>query len=288
MSPARVEEAIWAKEALLGRPLTMGQTDAVIGLCTSGRGVEVVIGVAGAGKTTMLDVARAGFEAAGYRVIGTATSGQAARTLGREAHLSESRTVASLLWRLDHERVTLDERTVLIVDEAAMTDDPALLRLLTAAETAGAKTILVGDHRQLGAIGPSGAIEGLAQRFPDAVHVLRENVRQADRDERSVLAHLRAGDVSRAVDWYVAHDRVRIGGTRSDGPGADGRRLVRRRAGGRAIGHVRLAAGQRRRAEPTGPRALDRRRSRLRTGDRGARRSPLRRRRLHRHARAGT
>ena len=236
----------------------------------------------------MLDVARAGFEAAGYRVIGTATSGQAARTLGSEAHLSESRTVASLLWRLDHQRVTLDDRTVLIVDEAAMTDDPALLRLLTAAGTAGAKTILVGDHRQLGAIGPSGAIEGLAQRFPDAVHVLRQNVRQLDRDERSVLAHLRAGDVSRAVDWYVAHDRVRTGGTRSEVLGQmvdDWYADVQ--AGGRSDMYA-LASGQRRRAEPAVPGALDRRRSRLWTGDRGARRSPLRRRRLHRHAGAGT
>jgi conjugative relaxase-like TrwC/TraI family protein len=210
------ERAIWAKEAALGRPLTVGQTDAAIGLCMSGRGVEVVLGVAGAGKTTMLDVVRATFETAGYRVVGTSTSGQAARTLGREAHLAESRTVASLLWRLDHQRLAVDDHTVLIVDEAAMTDDPALLRLLAAAETAGAKTILVGDHRQLGAVGPAGALEGLARRFPGAVHVLRENVRQVDRDERTVLAHLRAGDTGRAVDWYLDQGRVHIGPTRSD------------------------------------------------------------------------
>jgi hypothetical protein len=211
-----VEQAIWAKETSLGRPLTVGQADAVIGLCTSGRGVEVVLGVAGAGKTTMLDVVRAAFETSGYRVLGTATSGQAARTLGQQAHLTESRTVASLLWRLDHERLTVDKNSVLIVDEAAMTDDPAVLRLLALAETASAKTILVGDHRQLGAIGPSGALEGLARRLPDAVHVMRDNVRQVDLEERSALTHLRAGDVARAVDWYVAHDRVRIGRTRSE------------------------------------------------------------------------
>ena len=211
-----VERAIRAKETLLRRPLTAGQADAVIGLCTSGRSVEVVLGVAGAGKTTMLDVVRAAFEASDYQVMGTATSGQAARTLGREAHLDQSRTVASLLWRLDHGRLEVGDRTVLVIDEAAMTDDKAVLRLLTLAETAGAKSILVGDHRQLGAIGPSGALEGLVQRFPDAVHVMRENVRQADPEERTVLAHLRAGDVGRAVDWYVRNDRVRTVHRRSD------------------------------------------------------------------------
>ena len=122
-----------------------------------------MVGVAGAGKTTMLDVVRAAFEAAGYRVLGTATSGQAARTLGREAGI-ETRTVASLLWRLDHDRLHLDARTVVIVDEVAMTDDPAVLRLLTEAAPARAKVVLVGDHRQLGAVGPGGVWKALAER----------------------------------------------------------------------------------------------------------------------------
>ena len=54
----------------------------ITAVATSGRGVELVLGVAGAGKTTALDAVRQAFETAGYRVIGTSTSGQAARTLG--------------------------------------------------------------------------------------------------------------------------------------------------------------------------------------------------------------
>jgi conjugative relaxase-like TrwC/TraI family protein len=211
-----VEQAIWAKATSLGRvSLTVGQTNAAIALATSGRGGELVLGVAGAGKTTMLDVVRAAFQDGGYRVLGTSTSGQATRTLGEEAHV-DARTVASLLWRLDHDRLHLDARTVVIVDEAAMTDDPALLRLLVAADTAGAKTVLVGDHRQLGAVGPAGAFEGLVRRQPDVVHVLRENVRQHDVEERHILAHLRAGDVGAAVDWYADHDRLHVAPTRSE------------------------------------------------------------------------
>jgi thymidylate kinase len=81
------------------------------------------VGVAGAGKTTLLQVVSAAYEAAGCLVVGTATSGQAARTLGREADMGESRTLASLLWRLDHNRLTLDDRTVVILDEVGMTED---------------------------------------------------------------------------------------------------------------------------------------------------------------------
>ena len=45
-------------------------------------------------------------------------------------------------------------------------------------------------------------------RHPDAVHALSENRRQLDADEREVLAELRAGEVDRAVDWYVREQRV--------------------------------------------------------------------------------
>jgi hypothetical protein len=126
-----------AERALGGRALTMGQGDAVIAMCTSGRGLDLVVGVAGSGKTTTLDVARAAFEAAGYEVLGTSTSGQAARTLGRQAGISQSRTLASLLWRLDHGGLRLSKRSVVILDEAAMTDDVDLLALLVAPRKPG-------------------------------------------------------------------------------------------------------------------------------------------------------
>ena len=41
-----------------------------------------------------------------------------------------------------------------------MTDDAALLKLLSAASAARAKVVMVGDHRQLGAVGPGGGLSG--------------------------------------------------------------------------------------------------------------------------------
>ena len=100
----------------------------------------------------------------GYRVLGTSISGQAARTLGTEAGIEESRTIASLLWRLDHGQLYFDDRTVVICDEAGMTDDPAMLRLLAATEAASSKLVIIGDHRQIGAVGPGGSLEALVSR----------------------------------------------------------------------------------------------------------------------------
>jgi conjugative relaxase-like TrwC/TraI family protein len=208
--PARViDRSLDAKQVTLGQPLTAGQMTAARAVATSGRGLDLVVGVAGSGKTTVLEGVRATFEAAGYTVLGTATSGQAARTLAEAAGI-QSHTLASLRWRLAHGQITLDARTVVVLDEAGMTDDRDLLAVLAAAAAAGAKVVAVGDHRQLGAVGPGGGLEGLVARHHPAVHTLRQNIRQHDPAERAALEHLRAGNVKTAVDWYVRHGRVHV------------------------------------------------------------------------------
>lgn len=213
VDPGSARTAVAAKEAALGRPLTEGQRHAVEAVTTSGRGLDLVVGVAGSGKTTALEVARAAFEADGYQVLGTAISGQAARALHNEAGV-DSRTIASLVWRLEHGTLRLDGRTVLLVDEAGMADDKAMLKLLAAVDIAGAKAIVIGDHHQLGAVGPGGGLEALANRHDSDVHVLDKNVRQQLPGERRALEHLRAGKVAEAVAWYRQHDRLVTAPTR--------------------------------------------------------------------------
>jgi ATP-dependent exoDNAse (exonuclease V) alpha subunit len=172
-------DAVTRFEERLGVPLTATQQEVAIGLMVSGRRFDLVMGVAGSGKTTTLAAVREGFESAGYTVLGTAASGQAARNLGEGAGI-ESRTVASLSWRLAHKTLELSDRHVLILDEGAMTSDVDLTRLLTAVERSGAKLIIVGDDRQLGAIGPGGALTALAERHPEQLWALTDNLRQND------------------------------------------------------------------------------------------------------------
>ncbi len=214
--PQLVYAALHETEEALGHPLSEAQTRAVWGICGGASQLSLVLGVAGSGKTTTLSAVRAAYEAAGFEVLGTATSGQAARTLHNAAGVEHSRTLASLLWRLDHQQLSLSQRHVVILDEAGMTEDPRLLRLLLACENARAKVVLVGDDRQLGPVGPGGALGALMQRHPYAVHVLSDNVRQSDEMERAALAQLRAGDVGEAVSWYVEQGRVRTAPSRDE------------------------------------------------------------------------
>src|SRR5207248_10083293 len=107
---AHVERAIGSAAVRMGRWLTPGQEAAVRGICSDRHRVSLVLGVAGSGKTTAIRCVAEAYAAAGYQVVGTATSGQAARTLGREADIPESRTLAPLLWRLDPHTLALTRR----------------------------------------------------------------------------------------------------------------------------------------------------------------------------------
>lgn len=200
------------EEAAIDPRLTPGQRAALIGVTSSEHRMDLIVGVAGAGKTTVLSAVREAYEADGWQVIGTATSGQAARNLGIEAGMPAG-TIRSMLWKVDHGRLRLDERTVLVLDEAGMVDDRDWLQLLRHAERAGCRLVAVGDHRQLGAVGPGGSFEALQARHPDAVHVLSDNVRQKDLEEREALEQLRAGRVAAAVSWYAGRDRLQVAPT---------------------------------------------------------------------------
>jgi hypothetical protein len=200
-------EAVRRLELDRGTRLTERQAEVAQGLLSSGHALDAVVGVAGSGKTTMLAAVRQGFEAAGFQVLGAATSGQAAQALDEGAGIS-SRAVASLAWRLEHGRQALTPRHVLILDEAAMTSDADVSKLLGAVAISGAKLIAVGDYRQLDAVGPGGALEALSGRHPGHVWTLRDNLRQADRAERLALDQLRSGSVPLAVKWYRDHGRA--------------------------------------------------------------------------------
>lgn len=199
---------------LRSRPsLSREQRAMVEALCRSGDGVQVVIGVAGAGKTYALGAAYDAWRSSGVRVIGTALSARAAQELSQGAGIHSS-TIAKLTAELDDPaRGGLKAGSVLVVDEAAMVSSRELAVLAGHARQAGAKLVLVGDDRQLPSIGAGGLFAALADRL-GAVE-LTENRRQALTWERDALAALRAGRSDVALAAYHANDRHHHAGDHS-------------------------------------------------------------------------
>ena len=177
----------------------------VTGLWSSGCGVEVVIGAAGAGKTSALAAAREGWDRAGYRAIGCALAARAAQQLADGARIP-STTVDRLLSTLGSGREHLDARSVVVVDEVGMVGTRQLEALIARADAAGAKVVLIGDPAQLPSIDAGGALAGLARRL--GAHELSGNHRQVEAWEREALGELRAGSTANAVKAFELHGRV--------------------------------------------------------------------------------
>jgi ATP-dependent exoDNAse (exonuclease V) alpha subunit len=165
----------------------------------------VVVGRAGTGKTFALGIARHAWQLDGYRLLASAPTGIASMSLQGEG-FEEVATCDRLLGDLDRGREQLDDRTVLVVDEAGMLGSRKLTRLLEHAQQAEAKVVLVGDDRQLAAIDAGGGFRALRLRL--GASELVENRRQQQAWEREALELVRGGLVEEAVAAYQAHDRV--------------------------------------------------------------------------------
>ena len=193
-----------------------GEQQAMVAeLVGSGRGVELVVGAAGSGKTTALGAARALWEAEGVPVVGVALAARAAAQLQDGSGIGSATIARFLADAAQPDSVPLAAGSVVVVDEAAMVGTRDLARIANLVDAADGKLVLVGDHRQLPEIAAGGAFGALARRLP-AVELV-ENRRQVSVWERHALAELRAGDVGRAVDAWVERGRLHLC---ADGPAA--------------------------------------------------------------------
>jgi conjugative relaxase-like TrwC/TraI family protein len=128
--------------ALEGAGLSPAQEQALVQMATARDRVTGLHGVAGAGKSTLIRTLNAAAEP-GTTLIALAPTSSAAAGLGDSANI-KSRTVASLLATGGH---GLDERHVLVLDEAGQLGNRQALRVLEISRATGARLILLGDNK---------------------------------------------------------------------------------------------------------------------------------------------
>ena len=188
-----------------------GEQKAAFEHVTATRDLSVVVGYAGTGKSALLGVAREAWEDTGYRVQGLALSGIAAETLEGGSGIA-SRTIASLEHQWAQGRELLDTHDVLVIDEAGMIGSRQMEQLLSAADKAGAKVVLVGDPEQLQAIEAGAAFRSVAERHS---HVEITQVRRQREDwQRNATRHLATGRTGEALASYEARGMVHAAETR--------------------------------------------------------------------------
>lgn len=180
---------------------------AAVRAATKPASVTLIEGAAGSGKTTSLRPIVESHRAAGYRVIGSATAWRIANQLRNDLGI-EARATDSWLAGAGVGKSFLDDRTLLIVDEAGQLSSRQMHAVLQAADRAGAKLLLVGDRKQLQPIGAGGSLSIVA-RATDAARVDRI-VRQREEWARAATADLAAGGTKKAIEAYYDRGHVHL------------------------------------------------------------------------------
>ncbi len=200
--------------------------------------ISAVIGLAGAGKSTMLNEARSLWEKQGYRVHGAALSGIAAEGLQKSAGI-QSRTLASweLSWK--HGKHDLRKGDVLVIDEAGMVSSRQLATFIEAADRAGAKVVLVGDPEQLQPINAGAAFRALLERigYADIATIQR----QRHEDDRKATVAFGKGQTAEGLNIYAAKGAIRASQTRDDARADLVERLIADRAANPEDSRIALA-----------------------------------------------
>lgn len=200
-----------------GRILSEDQAGAVTNILTSGRPVDVLVGPAGAGKTTSLEKLREIWEAqhGAGTVRGLAPTARAADVLADSLGIGTENTAK---WLLESDLGTtekdgfsyqLNSGDLLIVDESSIAGTMALDRLRQQAEVAGAKLLLVGDWAQLSAVDAGGAFGLLASDRHDVAELVNLHRFKAEW-EADASKLLRLGKTA-GLTPYIENERVTHG-----------------------------------------------------------------------------
>jgi len=203
--------------------LNTRQSEALVGITTSGRAMEVLVGPAGTGKSRLVAAITDTWETNGGTVLGVAVSQRASDVLKEEGvtnvanmerMLQTNQRIAAGQPVSAEDRSTFGIKAgqLLIVDEAGMSNTKQLDEIRELAARAGAKVLLSGDHGQLSAVGAGGMFAQLAAELP-GVYTLEQVMRFGDKVawERDASLRLREGD-GQVLGIYEDHGRLR-GGT---------------------------------------------------------------------------
>ncbi|WP_346037334.1 MobF family relaxase [Brevibacterium picturae] len=208
--PVGTVEKITSRPDVEGRVLGEDQAEAMMKVAVSGRVLDVLVGPAGAGKTTAMSALRRLWEkehGAGS-VVGLAPSAVAAQVLADDLGIATENTAK---WWTNHlvHGTTFEAGQLVIIDEASLAGTLSLDRITHLAEQAGAKVLLVGDFAQLQSVDAGGAFGLLVGDRGDAPELVDVH-RFTNAWEKTASLALRHGRTE-VIDTYLDHGRIHEG-----------------------------------------------------------------------------
>lgn len=204
------------------------QRQAVLHIAGSCDQYVAVQGLAGTGKTHMLNYAREVLQAEGYTVRGACFTGKAAQGLESDAQIP-STTIHAFLNRLEKEAGNapgpeIDKKLksewdfsglqpargkeVWVLDEASMVDNATMRQVMEVARLKGAKVVMVGDRQQLLPVGTGNAFAALTESGKIATVTLDEIRRQKDPELLRAVREAVSGSTDKSMAILAANTQI--------------------------------------------------------------------------------
>lgn len=187
----------------------------VINRVAGGNGLTIVNYEYGTDRKTVAAALKDIYQEKGYVVEGVALSGMGARSFENESGVS-SKTVSQTLWEWEKGKNKLNNKSVIMIDNANRVGTRSVENIVSEAEKAGAKVIMFGDDQSLQSIEAGGVYRGLLQHTKtDRVTLGRTNKQDISWEAQGQdLLRGAQKDAEKAVDLYVEHGRIE----RTDNP----------------------------------------------------------------------
>ncbi len=189
------------KRVSLDFGLNAEQSDA-LNYIVNGGDICAVVGRAGTGKSYMMRAAKHCWEASGYRVLGMAVSGIAAKGLEASSGISSS-TIYSLKMQLAFGKLEIKPDDILVMDESGMTDLHDFALIVDTVRNAGAKLVIIGDPVGIGA-----PFRAITERV--GFTELNQIQRQASPGDCAASQLLARSLIDQALDYYHAQQQVHL------------------------------------------------------------------------------
>ena len=169
-----------------GYPLSDEQIDAIRFAAAAG-GIAIIEGAAGSGKTTTLRPLADLYGEGGCKVIATGVPWVVSEALGNDLG-APNYSVAKLISMVEHGHISIDEDTVIVVDEAGMLSSQQARRILRLGSEHGAKLIFAGDTEQQQPVTAGPGLR-LIRDVAGSIRVDRMRRQQPDAEDVLVALH---------------------------------------------------------------------------------------------------
>jgi TrwC relaxase/AAA domain len=179
-------------------------------LGTGGR-IGLAIGVAGSGKSALLKPLVEAWKAEGRIVHGIALAWRQSDDLAEAGIEHRTRAIAAFLNAAHRNKVDLDRKTVVVVDEVGLLGTRQLNEILALQKRIGFQLAMIGDPKQMQAVEAGPVIDLLRRGLGrDAVPELTSSVRQKDAEERETVLMFRNGQTEEAMQRKAGNGTFRV------------------------------------------------------------------------------